>query len=243
MRTFFACLVALLVASVPSAARASDGRRAYVVDARLSALRVEPSLVAPVVRRLGAARMLSIVGRRVDATGTRWLRVAVTRRTRGWVLADAVASPGDAEGEGRLVARLAAEAGLARLRLARLALDRFPRLRSIAGGAAEEEAAAAAVRLTRLVLHRLGAAAASDARALRALMLSDTALDPFSRLGVELDVDVAARAFVVRRVRGVERRETPVRPRLGGAGGAVLDSRFLRKELVFDDAIRDPRRR
>ena len=194
MRT--ACSVLLVLLQAASPAWAGPWRQAYVVDARLAALRAEPGLTAPIRKRLRAGRGVAIVGRRRDRDGLLWVRVAVTRLTRGWLLAEAIATPGDRDGERRLAALVDATRGLPRLQLARVALDRFPRLRSLAAAAMDAEAAAAAARLTRAVAERLGPLPGASPAEVRALMLSDPALDRYNRLGIVFEVDVAARRYV-----------------------------------------------
>lgn len=191
-----ACFVIaiLLTALAPVPGRA--WQRAYVVDARIAALRTDPDLTALVAKRLRAGRMVAVVERRRDRTGTAWLRVAVTRRTRGWLLADAVAWPGDRAGERRLAARIDAERGLARIQVARLAADRFPRLRQQAAAALEVEATVAASRLSRAVARRLGPLAGATDDEVRTLMLSAPELDRYNRLGLRFDVDLTRRAYV-----------------------------------------------
>ena len=188
--------ILLLSAALP--VQAGTWRQAYVVDTRLSVLRARPSLTAPVLKRLRSARMVAIVERRRDAEGREWARVAVTRRTRGWLLVDAIAWPGDAHSERRLAARLDATRGLARLQVARLALGRFPALRPRALAAIEVEATIAASKLSRAAARRLGALEGEPPGRVRALMLSDPGLDPFTRLGVLFDVDVANRRYLPR---------------------------------------------
>lgn len=195
----FAVALALLL---PLPSHAGPWRRAYVVDARLSALRESPALDAPARRRLGTTRAVAVVERRTGRDGLEWLRVAVTRRTRGWVLASAVAAPGDRDGERRLRERLDSESGLSRLALARLALDRFPALREEASAAAGDEAEAAAVALSRAVARRLGPLDGTPPETVRALMLSDPALDRYGRLGVAFEADAASRTYRVARVSG-----------------------------------------
>jgi len=187
--------VVLCLLGSPCAAAAP---RAYVVDGRLSVLRTSPDLAALVVRRLGAGRSVLVLARRHDRDGVLWLRVAVTRRTRGWMLDRAVATPGESDGEDRLVERLAHTKGLVRLRLARLAIDRFPRVHCPGLRAAEAESAIVAEAATKAIRRRLGELDDVDVTELRLLVLSDPALDAYSKLGVAFDVDASTRTLVVR---------------------------------------------
>lgn len=196
MRVTCSLLVVLLL--VVSPVRAARWPQAYVVDVRLAALRTAPELDALVRKRLRAGRAVAIVERRRDRDGLVWVRVAVTRRTRGWLLEEAVARPGEHEGERRLSELIATSTSFTRIQLARLALDRFPRLREAAVAAIDEEARAAAIRLSRSVAKRLGSLASESPSEVRTLMLSDPALDRYSRLGVSFDVDVERRVYVPR---------------------------------------------
>jgi hypothetical protein len=193
MRLVLLLLAALLL--LPPAAAQPRWRTAYVVDARLAALRTAPDLAAPLMKRLRTGRRLAVVSRRRDRDGVAWVRVAVTRRTRGWLLEDAVASPGDADGERRLGERLAALADLPRLEAARLAADRFPRLRALAVEVMRVEGEAAASTLTARAIRRLGALGGEPPARVRALMLSDPALDRYNRLGLLFEADPLERRF------------------------------------------------
>lgn len=194
---FLALLVALVVAEPVRGA----WREVYVVDARLAVLRAGPSLTVPLARRLRVGRRVYIVGAARDREGREWLRVAVTRRTRGWILGAAVAGPGREADEGRLAERIAGSTGIERAEVARVAADRFPRLRAVALRALEEVAAEEADGLSERAARRLGALDGVSQEEVRALMLSDPGLDRFNRLGITFDVDVATRRYFARPVR------------------------------------------
>src|ERR1044072_118837 len=90
-----ACVLPLL----PSTAEAQKRRRppaggsvAVVVDERLAALRDAPHPSAGLVRRLGRGSFVAVTGERVSGD-FRFLRVLVTRRTSGWLQAEAVVRP------------------------------------------------------------------------------------------------------------------------------------------------------
>jgi hypothetical protein len=202
---FLACCITIAALS-PLASGGAEWRRHFVVDDRLSALRSRPDLAGPLMKRLRVGRAVFEVGRARDGEGRDWLRVAVTRRTRGWILAEALARPGDAEGERRLSSRIGELDGLDRIEVARLAADRFPALRRGAADALAEEADEAAEALTKRAVRRLGPLDGAPPDRVRELMLSDPGLDRFNRLRVYFDVDAAARRFVPR---------SPNRPRRG----------------------------
>lgn len=191
-----AASLTLLIACVSGHLSAADAfggpanwRRAYVVDTGLASLRVAPGLHAKLLKRLRHGRMVAIVERAREADGMAWVRVAVTRRTRGWIPAVAIASPGDADGEQRLASRLDSTVGFGRLELARLAIDRFPRLRSLGNVAFEQEAERAAALLTKRAARRFAGARDLAPAALRVRMLLDPLLDRYVRLGVRFDAD------------------------------------------------------
>jgi hypothetical protein len=199
MRRLLALGCALVVALAAADAEAALPR-CFVIDGRLSALRAEPYLSGALLKRLRVGRVVYVVGRARDREGRLWVRVAVTRRTRGWLVADAIARPGETSGEGRLRRLMDDLTGIDRLEVARLAADRFPRLRASALAAIADEAGAAAATLSERANRRLGALADATKDDVRALMLSDPGLDRFNRLGVFFDVDTETRSFVPRPV-------------------------------------------
>lgn len=98
-----------------------SGRRAIVVDERLSALRTKPDMTAPLVQRLRRGRVVGITQAVRGKEGQRFYRVAVTRRTRGWILVDAVVRAGSETDAARLVQLVEGERdAFARVKLASL---------------------------------------------------------------------------------------------------------------------------
>lgn len=189
-----ALLIVLVCASVcltagEATATSANWRRAYVVDAGLATLRAGPALHARLLKRLRHGRMVAIVERARTVDDITWVRVAVTRRTRGWIPVLAIASPGDQTGERRLAGRLATTSGFARLELARLAIDRFPRLRSSARVAFVQEVERAAAILTKRAAQRFEHVRGLVPAELRTRMLLDPLLDRYVRLGVRFDAD------------------------------------------------------
>src|SRR5262252_5412503 len=73
----------------------APGRQAVVFDERLSALRAQPDIKAPLERRLRRGHVVGILGTVDKKSGERFLLVAVSRNTKGWILADAVVRPGN----------------------------------------------------------------------------------------------------------------------------------------------------
>jgi hypothetical protein len=135
----------------------AGGTRAVVVDERLAALRDEPTLSARLLQRMTRGRMVTILGQKRAPEGVVFYRVAVTRRTRGWLQSEAVVQPGRAGDDERLLRLIRASEDFDRVVRARIFLDMFSKspLRSsvlmLYGQAAEE----AAVKLSREAARRL----------------------------------------------------------------------------------------
>lgn len=195
----------LLLLVLPSAARGqgrrrapAGGRVAFVVDERLSVLRDAPRLDANLLQRLGRGRAVAVAGARETRDGVTFLRVAVTRRTGGWVQADAVVRPSVAGEDARLLRLVRGSAEFDRLARARIFLDAFPRspLRPAVlldfGDAAEE----AAARLSRDAARRLDARElAAGGAPLASYFLNFNGLDRLNRIGAKFVFDGAAKRF------------------------------------------------
>ena len=66
--------------------------KAFIIDDRLSALRRKPGLKSQVIRRLRLGHAVYIMGTaKADPGEPRFYRIAVTRRTRGWIHESALA--------------------------------------------------------------------------------------------------------------------------------------------------------
>lgn len=175
--------------------------RALVVDDRLSVLRRDPDLRSQAIQRLRVGRQVYITGSgKTKAGEPTFFRVAVTRRTRGWIHASAVAIPGRT-GEDRRVLQLAetASEGLDRIVLCLLLRERFkssslvPRALILMA----EEAERAAATLTRRAARRVATISPGDARTgLRDYYLNDAALDRFSKLRISFDFDQVRGEYV-----------------------------------------------
>lgn len=175
------------------------GQRAIVFDERLSALRAQPHVKAALGQRLRRGRLVGILGTTTSKDGARFLRVAVSRNTRGWVLADAVVRPGHAADAERLM-KLIEETDdeFTKARLAKLCAEEFrstkfaPKALMILGAAGE----IAAERLTRDAKRRTGDDEPSaDVRKLDHL-LNFVGLDRYNRIGVTFDYDEASDRIV-----------------------------------------------
>jgi len=167
--------------------------KAFVIDERLSALRQEPDLHAPVLKRLRIGRAVYVTATRSGAAV--FYRVAVTRRTRGWIHQSAVLMPGRA-GEDERVIQVIEETGdgLDRLALCRIFLERFNHSRYAPRALLlmAEEAERAAASLTQHARRRLKMLDEShQGTEAEAYYLSDPGLDRYSRLRVGFRFDAA----------------------------------------------------
>lgn len=201
---YLSLLIALAVFAAPLAAtaqqrRTSSGARvAVVVDERLSALRDAPDLSANLLQRMSRGRTLTVTGARRAADGVTFYRVMVTRRTGGWVQAEAVVSPARAADAERLLRLIRGSEEFDRLERAGLFLEMFPRspLRPAVLLLHGDAADAAAARLTREAARRLDAREMEAGGAPRfTYFLNYNGLDRYRRLGVAFTFDRAATRF------------------------------------------------
>ncbi|MBA2338883.1 MAG: hypothetical protein H0V88_00685 [Pyrinomonadaceae bacterium] len=195
----FACALTFVSIAHGQRRRApGGGMRAVIVDERLAALRSEPSLTAPLVQRLSRGRNVSITGTRRASDGITFHRVAVTRRTRGWLQAESLVSPARVGDDEKLLRLIRGSEDVDRIARARISLDLFPRspLRPavllIFGDAAEE----AAVKLSRQADRRLNE---NEMRAGGApefsYALNYNGLDRYNRHGVTFTYDRATQSY------------------------------------------------
>lgn len=127
VRFLLLLVVVFLSAEISFPNDGTAGRRGIVVDERLAALRRTPQLNGPLVRRLSRGRRVIITGSKTTSDGVVFLRVLVTRRTRGWIQREAVASPARAGDDQRLLDLIKASHGFDQIVRARIFLDHFPR--------------------------------------------------------------------------------------------------------------------
>jgi hypothetical protein len=102
------------------------GRVAVVVDERLSALRAAPDLTAKLLERLSRGHLVSIRGEKTTADGLKFYRVALSRRTFGWLQSDAVVVPWRAGDDRRLLTLIENSDEFDRIVRAKTFLDAFP---------------------------------------------------------------------------------------------------------------------
>jgi hypothetical protein len=203
------CLVALLALVAPAVApaqaaapdRAATAPRphvvkAFVIDERLSALRKTDDLHAPVLKRLRVGRAVYVVSKNASSA---FCRVAVTRRTRGWIHQGAIALPGRAGEDERVMQVIEATTdGPDRIALCRLLLEQFGRspLAPRALLRIGEEAERAAVSLGQHARRRLKALDEQPNSAnAEALYLNDPGLDRYSRLGIAFRFDASQSGY------------------------------------------------
>lgn len=196
---------AMLFGSPPVVADTSPARRvrfipAVVVDVRLSALRRQPDQQAAVQQRMRLGRKVYIISSRNRPGQPLFYRVAISRRTRGWVHHGAIAVTGR-RGDDRKVWTLIRSSGnsLDRILLCNLLKEGFtrsvllPDVLLLIG----EEADRAAKNLSRRIQTRLAASrAGSTATPLRDFFLNDSSLDRYSRLGIRFEFDPAKSQIV-----------------------------------------------
>jgi hypothetical protein len=187
--------------SAPPAAPKNRVRfiRAFVVDDRLSALRRDADLKSPVMRRLSLGRPVYVIesqGAKNDQP--KFYRVAVSRRTRGWIHDAAIAIPtrvGEDARALRLITERFSEKATAteifhRMLLCKLVIEKFSNSKLVPKAmillAQDAERAASLLNLTAQKhpkkLHDEQARAS-----LRDFYLSDASLDRYTRLGVHFD--------------------------------------------------------
>ena len=170
------------------------GQHAIVFDDRLSALREQPDVKAPLKQRLSRGRIVGILGASKNKQGSPFLRVAVSRNVRGWILTAAIARLGSAaDGEKILSAAAESKDDLVKARMARLCADELrasaivPKALLVLGQAAEH----AAEKLSRDADRRLGDDLPEGGVSKRDFVLSFNGLDRFNRAGVTFDYDEA----------------------------------------------------
>jgi hypothetical protein len=197
-----ACLLLFVADAYPQRKRRAPpagGQQAFVVDERLAALRDEAKLTARLVQRLSRGRAVSITGaRRGGGDGLNFYRVAVTRRTRGWLPSESVVSPTRAGDDERLLRLIRGSEDFARIARARIFLEHFPRspLRPIVLLLYGDEAEAAAAKLSRDAARRLDEREmAAGGAPLESYFLNFNELDRYNKQGITFVFERAAKRF------------------------------------------------
>lgn len=195
-------IVLALLAVSPLPARGQtrqlSSRAAIVVDERLSVLRSAPDLSAPLLRRIGRGRVLSVVGSHRASRGVQYYRVAVTRRTRGWIQREALILPRRPGDDQRLLLLIKASADFDRIARARIFLDAFPRspLRPAVLLLFGDDAAKAARKLSQDVVRRLDLAEMKATGApVSSYFLNYNGLDRYRKQDIVFTFDGPTRQF------------------------------------------------
>ena len=192
------CLLFLLFIPITADAQRkppTGGRLAVVVDERLAALRATPELTGKLVRRLSRGRMVAVRATKTAPDGITYFLVNVTRRTRGWVQREAVASPSRSGDDRRLLDLISHSQGFDRISRSRIFLDHFPRspLRPavllLLGDSAEE----AADKLSKSAARRMNETQKSAPEF--SYYLNYSGLDRYNRLGVMFIFDPSTKRF------------------------------------------------
>jgi hypothetical protein len=134
---------------------------------------------------------------KVTSGEPRFYRIAVTRRTRGWIHEAALAIQGHPGEDQRILELIEASQGIDKITLCRLLSQNFARSRLVARGTLllGEEAERIAENLSQRIRRRLGEVSSAFA-AVRDYYLSDAGLDRYSKLGVAFDFNESTGEFV-----------------------------------------------
>jgi len=169
-----------------------------VVDERLAALRSAPDLRARLVERLGRGHLVSIRGERVTPEGLKFYRVAISRKTYGWLQSDAVVVPWRVGDDRRLLTLIENSDEFDRIVRSKTFLDAFPRsplvpkvlamYASEADDVAEKLSQTAQRRFTKNELPTDGAPEFS-------YYLNYSGLDRYNREGITFQFDRATKKF------------------------------------------------
>ncbi len=165
----------------------------YVVDEQFSALRHEPTVKGRILQRLRIGRHVAVLKERRQAEGMTFYRVAVTRRTRGWIHERAIVMPARRDDDRRLLDLVERATGFLRLQLAWILIAHFERspLRPRALMILAEEAERAAQELTAQLRRKFRDLEATP-ELRRQLYLNDVSLDRYNRLGITFEYEESA---------------------------------------------------
>jgi hypothetical protein len=177
---------------------ALTNRSAVVVDERLAVLRDGPELSARLLQRMSRGRVVLILGAKRSSDGLMFYRVAVTRRTGGWLQSEAIVSPGRSGDDERLLRLIRGSDDFDRVVRARIFLDLFPR----SGARPQvlliyaEAAEAAATKLSRDAARRLNEREmAAGGAPLYSYFLNYNGLDRYRRQGIIFTFNRTSKQF------------------------------------------------
>ena len=194
----------LILVSVATVLRAQQrrappgGRIAVVVDARLAALRAAPGPSATLLRRLGRGRLVSIRSTQRTSDGLLYHRVAINRRTSGWLQGEAVVASWHPNDDERLLHLVAGPDEFERVARARIFLDTFPRspLRPAVLLRYSQAAEEAAEQLTRSAQRQFTRNEITENDApLFTYFLNYNGLDRYNRQGAKFVFEESTRTF------------------------------------------------
>jgi len=174
------------------------GRIAIVVDARLAALRAAPNPSASLLRRLGRGRFVSIRGSQRTTDGLLFHRVAINRRTSGWLQGEAVVAGWHPNDDERLLNLITGPDEFERAARAKIFLDTFPRspLRPAVLLRYSQAAEEAAEQLTRSAQRQFTRNEVPENGApLFSYFLNYNGLDRYNRQGVKFVFDESTKTF------------------------------------------------
>jgi hypothetical protein len=196
---FIVCFLFSTLSIAAQQRRAPEGgQRAVVVDERLAVLRDAPDFSATLMQRMSRGRMVAIRGAKRAPEGVVFYRVAVTRRTNGWIQSEAVVSSARKDDDERLLRLIQNSEDFDRVVRARIFLDVFqrsalrPAVLMLYGEAAEK----AAGRLSRDAVRRLDEKEmAAGGAPVFSYFLNYNGLDRYRRQGIAFVFDRAAKLF------------------------------------------------
>ena len=174
------------------------GRVAVVVDERLAAMRAAPDLRARLVERLSRGHLVSIRGEKVTTDGLKFYRVAISRKTYGWLQSDAVVVPWRVGDDKKLLTLITNSDEFDRVVRAKTFLDAFPRSPLIPHALAlyAGEAEDAAEKLTRDAQRRFAKNELPvDGAPDFSYYLNYNGLDRYNREGITFLFDRATKKF------------------------------------------------
>jgi hypothetical protein len=196
---FGVCFLFLTTSATAQQRRAPEGgQRAVVVDERLAVLRDAPDFSATLLQRMSRGRVVAIRGAKRSADGVTFYRVAVTRRTGGWIQSEAIVSSGRKDDDERLLRLIQNSEDFDRVVRARIFLDVFQRspLRPAVLLLYADAAEKAAGRLSRDAVRRLDEKEmAAGGAPVFSYFLSYNGLDRYRRQGITFNFDRAAKKF------------------------------------------------
>ncbi len=171
-------------------------RRAIVVDNGLSALRKAPSLTSTCLKRLKMGRVLYVISTYKNQNGIKYYFVAVTRRTRGFIDADALVSPSQKADDQHLVQLIDRAEGTDKIMLSEILIKYFPSsefcpIALLAEASASEKIASElSHRISRHLPQQLNTKVE-----LERYLLNYSGLDKYSRLGIHFIFDKEKQSY------------------------------------------------